>query len=139
MKHCNVEYADFVIWRPMELVILRIAKDEVFLNEAMEKATKFFKYGVLPELVGKWYTHVPSPTTQQELHDALQQRCSHDTVRTPDTGRKWCYCNGEESGKMICCENDNCSIQWFHVGCLKIKRIPKKAWYCPDCRKEKKT
>ena len=43
MKLCNAEYADFVIWRPMELVILRIAKDEVFLNIAMEKATKFFK------------------------------------------------------------------------------------------------
>ena len=26
---------------------------------------------------------------------------------------------------MIACENDNCSIEWFHTKCLKMKVIPK--------------
>ena len=31
MKVCEVEYADFVIWRESELVVLRIEKDSAFL------------------------------------------------------------------------------------------------------------
>ena len=36
---------------------------------------------------------------------------------------------------MIACENEECTIEWFHIECLMIKAIPKGKWYCPDCRK----
>ena len=49
-----------------------------------------------------------------------------------------CYCNGPDEGKMICCDDEECAIQWFHVDCLKITSIPKGKWYCPDCRKTTK-
>ncbi len=55
MKLCKVQYGDFVVWGKTELVILRINLDD-FISEAMRKAALFFKYGVLPELIGKWYT-----------------------------------------------------------------------------------
>ena len=42
------------------MVVIRIERDEPFLMEAIDKATTFFKYGVLPELTGKWYTRPPS-------------------------------------------------------------------------------
>ena len=60
MELCGVNYCDFVIWRASELVIIRINKDEAFLIEAIDKATTFFKYGVLPELIAKWYTRKSS-------------------------------------------------------------------------------
>ena len=41
---------------------------------------------------------------------------------------------------MICCDNDNCKITWFHLKRLKMseKSIPKGKWYCPDCQKNSK-
>ena len=133
MKLCEVNCGDFIIWREDELVILRIKKDEVFLKD---KATEFFKYPVLPELVGKWYTRVPLTLPDMKL-PMQESSSSSEPTKTPQisTEQKWCYCNGEESGNMIGCENDDCVIQWFHVECLRIKRISKKAWYCPDCCK----
>ncbi len=38
---------------------IRINKNDSFLNTAIEKATTFFKYALLPELLGKWYTKPP--------------------------------------------------------------------------------
>ena len=60
MKLCDANYCDFVVWRASELVVIRIERDEPFLMEAIDKATTFFKYGVLPELIGKWYIRPPS-------------------------------------------------------------------------------
>ncbi len=47
----------------------------------------------------------------------------------------YCYCNQPESGDMIGCDNVDCSIEWFHFECLKIKNAPIGQWYCPDFRK----
>ena len=67
----------------------------------------------------EWYTRAPSPNT--ELVPDMQQPESSQTTNNPDTPRKWCYCNEEEFGKMICCDYEHCSIQWFHVKCLRLK------------------
>ena len=94
MKLCEVNCGDFIIWREDELVILRIKKDEVFLKD---KATEFFKYGVLSELVGKGYTRVPltSPDMQLPMQESSS---SSEPTKTPQTSteQKWCYCNGED-------------------------------------------
>ena len=34
MKLCEVDYCDFVVWRPDELVILRIPADDQFTNRS---------------------------------------------------------------------------------------------------------
>ena len=90
MKLCNVEYGDFVIWSHKELLILRTTRDDLFLNEAIDKATKFFTYAVLPKVVAKWYTRAPSPNA--ELPDMQQPESSQSTnvEDTPETSRKWC-------------------------------------------------
>ena len=49
----------------------------------------------------------------------------------------FCICNQEESGRMILCDNDNCSIEWFHYECVGIKRKPKGEWFCPLCSENK--
>jgi len=48
-------YCDFCVWTPSELFIERITPDSNFEKHVM-KATTFFKYRVLPELLGKWFT-----------------------------------------------------------------------------------
>ena len=43
----------------------------------------------------------------------------------------------EEFGEMIACDSITCSIEWFHVKCLHLLKIPKGKWYCPDCQKSR--
>ena len=51
-----MDYCDFVVWRPGELVVLKISPNKSFIDSAVDKATTFYKSGVLPELIGKWYS-----------------------------------------------------------------------------------
>ena len=53
MKVCDMSFCEFVIWRNDKLVINRIERDDNFLEKAIDKATTFFKYSILPELFGK--------------------------------------------------------------------------------------
>lgn len=52
----ELEYCDFIIWSPNEILPLRIYPDIDFWNEAFEKASTFHKSVVMPELLGKFYT-----------------------------------------------------------------------------------
>ena len=69
---CDVNYADFVVWTEKNITTERILQDTEFFNSKVDNVKHFFIYGVLPEIVGKWYTRgpvadssgaVPLPTT----------------------------------------------------------------------------
>ena len=34
-----------------------------------------------------------------------------------------CVCSGDGS-QMLCCDNENCHVQWYHAQCVNVKRIP---------------
>ena len=51
--------------------------------------------------------------------------------------KSYCYCQSEEFGEMIACDSITCSIEWFHVKCLHLLKIPKGKWYCPNCQKSR--
>lgn len=120
MKLCETTFGDFIVWREGDLIVERIYIDDSFLVHALEKATTFFKLGILPEILGKWYTRLP-----EYQHEA--QACAMDDV--------WCYCRSQLGGTMIACDNEHCSIIWFHMSCLHLKNTPRGKWYCPDCRR----
>ena len=73
IKLTGAKYCDFVVWSPCEFVTLRINPDTEFISQVVDKVTKFYKLGVLPELVGKWFTKAPyyritdDVTTNHEL------------------------------------------------------------------------
>ncbi|CAH1725370.1 inhibitor of growth protein 1-like [Aphis gossypii] len=46
----------------------------------------------------------------------------------------YCICEKISYGEMVCCDNDLCPIEWFHFGCVSIRKKPKGKWYCPQCR-----
>ena len=54
IKFCSVNYCDFVVRQENELVVQRIYPDEELMSTSLKQATLFFKFGVLPELLGKW-------------------------------------------------------------------------------------
>ena len=35
-------------------------------------------------------------------------------------------------------ESKTCQIQWFHIKCMRIKKIPKGKWFCVKCKIKKK-
>ncbi|KPV72674.1 uncharacterized protein RHOBADRAFT_17997, partial [Rhodotorula graminis WP1] len=48
----------------------------------------------------------------------------------------YCYCDRVSFGEMIACENDDCSREWFHLGCVGLEHAPEGKWYCDDCVRE---
>lgn len=46
----------------------------------------------------------------------------------------YCICEKISYGDMVCCDNDLCPIEWFHFGCVSLRKKPKGKWYCPQCR-----
>ena len=111
--------------RYSEVLIERILPDNDVISDALERATNFFKVGILPELVGMWFSKARSFTAMR-LPEEVQQDPVDDL---------WCHCKCGEFGEMIACDNELCPILWFHTKCLKMTCIPKNYWYCPDCSK----
>jgi len=50
---CQVMYGDFVVWSKEGTLIERIERDTTFMDAQKENMTHFFKYGILPEVIGK--------------------------------------------------------------------------------------
>ena len=130
----NVDYCDLCVCTFAKeeddgLYIERVFKDMEFWDGCVSKAEHFFRTALLPELLGKWYTR--SSKVYALSFDASTSSTACGEPYEP----VYCYCKGPEEGEMIACDNGDCSIEWFHLDCLKIKSAPKGKWYCPDCRK----
>jgi hypothetical protein len=65
-----------------------------------------------------------------------QEEIPTDKQRNPDEPT-YCLCKQFSHGKMIACDNNACSIEWFHFPCVGLKRKPRGKWYCPNCRGSK--
>lgn len=134
---CRLSYGDFVVWSKDGILVERILKDNDFFDSHMGAVKHFFIYGILPEIVGKWYSRKPvadadgvvqMPTMSEESEENNGQQQDDHT-------KSWCYCNQPEFGEMIMCDNKSCTIKWFHFDCLRLRHAPKGKWYCPSCAK----
>ncbi|CAG8233674.1 unnamed protein product [Penicillium salamii] len=49
---------------------------------------------------------------------------------------RYCLCGDVSFGTMICCENQDCDREWFHLDCVGLTEPPSRTakWYCPQCR-----
>lgn len=120
MRVAEVTYCDFVVWTPQEHFIQRILFDGTFFDNGYLKVVDFIRTGILPELLGKWFT-VPrlSATATSE--------------KTPEG----CYC-GKPTGNadnLLSCTSEQCKRKHFHKSCLKLSRVPK-TWKCLECKKQ---
>ena len=55
-----------------------------------------------------------------------------DMPVNPDEPR-YCKCRGVSYGEMVCCDNKDCKIEWFHFGCVGLSEEPRGKWYCEYC------
>ncbi|PGH11313.1 hypothetical protein AJ79_04929 [Helicocarpus griseus UAMH5409] len=51
---------------------------------------------------------------------------------------RYCLCGDVSFGTMICCEDNDCDKEWFHLDCVGLTEVPSRTakWYCPECRKK---
>ena len=120
---CDTDYADFVIWTPIDCVITRVVKDMKYIDILLVKIITVWHKAILPELL----------TCSLEM-DVINRKInvtpSTSTATTNDT--LYCICRQPENGDMV--GGDACD-EWFHLKCLKLKRQPTaKHWYCKQCR-----
>ena len=131
---CNAEFADFVLWTEKDLHIERIEEDPSMWDLMVASSKEFFDKAVLPELVGKFYSR---ENVQMPALCAVQVPCDKNSESADDDrSQTYCYCGEpEDHDDMIMCDDENCKIVWYHLVCLKMKRVPKGKWLCPNCRK----
>ena len=138
----GANYCDFIVYTKESIHIERIQPDNSFWEENVRKAKKFFEIGILPELLGRWFSRPPEQIMSSlSAPSDLPPHSSCETASTSSHGTslKYCYCQEGKHGKMVGCDNPGCPYQWFHLECLRLKSLPRsKSWYCPDCRKHEK-
>ena len=138
----GANYCDFVVYTKESIHIERIKPDNSFWEENVRKAKNFFEIGILPELLGRWFSRPPEQIMSSlSTPSDLPPHSTFETASTSSHGTclKYCYCQEGEHGQMVGCDNPGCPYQWFHLECLRLKSIPRsKSWYCPDCRKHEK-
>ncbi len=131
-----------------ELHVERIEPNSLFMQENVSKAKHFFEVAILPELLGRWFSRpeqiamTASNSTEKDI--SQESSTSSDTEASSSglsaQGIQYCFCQQGEYGEMIGCDNNSCYYQWFHLDCLKLQSAPRsKKWYCPECRKLKKS
>ena len=127
-------YCDFVVWSPEMMCVERIMPDTVWWDEKSRQGMRFHAECVMPELCTRFFTKQSAMPSVSESFNI--QAASPSCLPASDGGNiGYCVCKGPDDGrKMICCDNNVCTVQWYHVRCLKLKNVPKGKWYCPLCR-----
>lgn len=113
---CERAYCDFVCWTPLGMHIERIYPDTSHWEKVKPKLDLFFMSVILPRILSG------------------DEDCSHENI-PPATAQNeiYCYCQKEEDGPMIGCDNPTCKFMWFHYDCIGIVTAPEGDWFCPDC------
>ena len=114
-------YCDFIVCavsnnKGAEIVQQRILPDPQHWETVLPKLEQFWRIGVLPEVLGRWYTR------------------KHTVIEVPQSSSNGiCYCRKVASDNTVKCSNPKCPIGLFHLDCLGIESTTK-VWYCPNCR-----
>ena len=87
MKLCNVEYCDFVAWKKDgDMFIQRVVLDSRFIDDAIRTVEPVITFGILPELVARWFTRSKLPIDAPKSHGspAVQGGSKNFTNDTDD-------------------------------------------------------
>ncbi|XP_052233785.1 uncharacterized protein LOC127846525 [Dreissena polymorpha] len=144
----------FFVWSEKNVHLEQIEFDEDVWDEICVKSKNFFVRGVLPELIGKYFSKLPcnkKPANDKngqpnDQSSKILKPVSTNTLASgkskkrgcgnkDDDEKLYCVCGQVEFGLMTACDNTECSMEWFHWGCVGIENEPQGKWYCPECRK----
>ena len=109
----------------------RILPEVSYLSKAMPRLDAFFLELLLPllltgqiEIDGEC-TQVIGIVTYTNRTTTVHSHSFNDTSSPSWHVTTYCWCGGEDVGRMIACDNPNCRVEWFHFECVGITRKPK--------------
>lgn len=73
-----------------------------------------------------------NPMVLNENGMVVEQTPDGEWTYDPNEPR-YCICNQVSYGEMVACDNEDCTVEWFHYPCVGIETTPKGKWYCPKC------
>ena len=118
---CNKKYTDFVCWTPHGMHVERIIRNVAALNAIRPSLDAFFRDMLLSRLL-----RGPSSDKTKTPHSRISN------VTSTTGSKRYCWCQQEEHGRMIACDNNDCVREWFHFECVGLTRKPRGKWYCCD-------
>lgn len=112
----------------------RIRKDlddlEVLLDSLSNDKTQVItqSYELLDKTIDQLTELAPKPDGQ--VTELMPLGCN---MPVDPEEPKWCLCKVVSYGEMVLCDNKDCPIEWFHLGCVGLQVVPKGKWFCPEC------
>jgi hypothetical protein len=43
----------------------------------------------------------------------------------------YCLCRSVWQNGMVACANEDCKVEWYHLGCINLWQKPSGRWVCP--------
>ena len=113
------KFCDFFVWTDKDTFLETICVDTEIQADILSKTKSLFFNVFLPEFVGRHFTN------------------STNTDKSQD---KWCICKmREDEDDLIMCESKTCKIQWFHIKCMRIKKVLNPNGFVSNVKQNKKT
>ena len=109
------KYNDFVVCSKKENIEF-VCPNQLQWDTVLPKLTNFWRFCVLPEIFGHWYT---------QKRDITLKHFDAGTV---------CFCRNESGEAVVHCSNTASPISSYHLSCLKLMGVPRN-WRCPLCHK----
>ncbi|KAH3742647.1 inhibitor of growth protein 4 [Pelomyxa schiedti] len=78
--------------------------------------------------------HKASTDDDMDPEDNAQTRQIDFDLPVDPNEPTYCLCHRVSFGQMVCCDNPECEIEWFHFECVGLTTSPKGKWYCPNCK-----
>lgn len=108
---CDVTYADFVVWTPMDCVVTRVNRNDSFINNMLETYEFIWKYTILPEIL----------TRKRENAEIQPPRA---TVNESDV-KKYFKCGTTDLHNMVGCDKCDDWIETFAKSqSMVLSRLP---------------
>lgn len=100
-------------------------------------------YDLFKKALGIYEEKLAISTQMEDLVSSNIKRIQEDLIRLSESEQsppvptdnevRYCYCQQPASGEMVGCDADNCPLEWFHLACTDLIKIPSGKWYCDYC------
>lgn len=113
------------------------------INSLMEKMTSYAHDKI--ELATQTYELIDKNIKSLIVLSKRTDESEIDTVQPPigyemplsEFEPKYCICRDVSYGEMIACDNPECPVEWFHLPCVHLIKVPKAKWFCLECSAKK--
>ncbi len=164
LEVCKMESCHFFVWTQQATAYERIERSQTFFNDNISKVEYIYKYGILPELVGKFYSSIEegdrgednnTGADDQDNNTGAEGQDNNTGVEGQDnnTGAEGQDNNtgveGQDNNTGANCQVDcycnliSCTKCYknFHCKCLRIpndmNEAARRTWKCPSCHRLK--